>query len=351
MLGLSSGLVFNNYPIEIIPTDISDLVGWWDFTDASSMYTDAGSTNVSSNGDLVERIDNKAYTNNNSSVMLGRFMARKTTSGDDYANKYVTGGSNGKSYISFALRGGLVTAPADAYGGIDISGSGDYRVSTSTVSSDSCTYFTVGGQGANPIGLPNDTGPRNILFNIQGSQMVGGFPNTITATGMAINNGGSQPNCWNPVWGSGTFLHPMTGNISDGFTNGLINDSGSGAQILTVQGAGNGSSIVRKNGVGGTTTGDSDSVSDVAFQYDFDSTAGGISNPLWSFMKVSIGNEYTHTLVSNTWAEEAQGWGTTVDLADDQTHSIYEVIFYNRKLSLNEMVAVEKYLKTKYGIS
>ena len=48
MLGLSSGLIYSKYLTGISnPTDVNDLIGWWDFTDASTMYTDAGSTNVS----------------------------------------------------------------------------------------------------------------------------------------------------------------------------------------------------------------------------------------------------------------------------------------------------------------
>lgn len=81
MLGLSTGLIYDgsNEPSIDSPTSVSNLIGWWDFTDASSMYTDAGSTNVSSNDDLIYRIDNKAYTKqNNTTLALGKYLEQST---------------------------------------------------------------------------------------------------------------------------------------------------------------------------------------------------------------------------------------------------------------------------------
>ena len=39
------------------------LVGWWDFTDYDTLYTDAGTTKVSAQSDKIYRIDNKAIPN------------------------------------------------------------------------------------------------------------------------------------------------------------------------------------------------------------------------------------------------------------------------------------------------
>ena len=76
MLGLSSGLIYSKYLTGISnPTDVNDLIGWWDFTDSSTMYTDAGSTNVSSSGQRIHRIDNKAYTlQNNTTNAIGKYL-------------------------------------------------------------------------------------------------------------------------------------------------------------------------------------------------------------------------------------------------------------------------------------
>lgn len=43
-----------------VPTDAAAIVNWWDFTDPSSMFTDDGTTPVSSDGDLVYRVNDKA---------------------------------------------------------------------------------------------------------------------------------------------------------------------------------------------------------------------------------------------------------------------------------------------------
>lgn len=43
------------------PLDLgSTLKGWWDFSDASTLYTDAGTTLVSSDGDLIDQVNDKS---------------------------------------------------------------------------------------------------------------------------------------------------------------------------------------------------------------------------------------------------------------------------------------------------
>mgnify|MGYP003113480096 CR=1 FL=1 len=95
MLGLSSGLIHSKYLTGISnPTDVNDLIGWWDFTDASTMYTDAGSTNVSSSGQRIYRIDNKAYTlQNNTTNAIGKYLNTRENLevfGNPYAPLYQT---------------------------------------------------------------------------------------------------------------------------------------------------------------------------------------------------------------------------------------------------------------------
>ena len=45
---------------DFVPTDLVDLAVWYDPSDAATMYVDAGSTPVSSDGDSVFRIDDKS---------------------------------------------------------------------------------------------------------------------------------------------------------------------------------------------------------------------------------------------------------------------------------------------------
>jgi hypothetical protein len=46
--------------VAFLPSDIAGLTGWWDASDATTLYTDAGSTLVSSDGDLVYRMSDKS---------------------------------------------------------------------------------------------------------------------------------------------------------------------------------------------------------------------------------------------------------------------------------------------------
>ena len=66
----------------IDPTTIaSKLIGWWDFTDRRTMYTDAGSTYALKADDKIYRIDNKAYTKQgNDTTALGKYLEQGTES-------------------------------------------------------------------------------------------------------------------------------------------------------------------------------------------------------------------------------------------------------------------------------
>ena len=43
-----------------VPTDLASLTAWWDFSDATTLYTDAGSTLVSGDGDLIYQPNDKS---------------------------------------------------------------------------------------------------------------------------------------------------------------------------------------------------------------------------------------------------------------------------------------------------
>lgn len=73
------------------PTDIAGLDYWADFSDANTMFTDAGTTHVSANDDKVYQVNDKSAT--------GRTAIQTTE-----ANRplYKTNGLNGKSVLNFA---------------------------------------------------------------------------------------------------------------------------------------------------------------------------------------------------------------------------------------------------------
>ena len=105
MLGLPGGLMWEGFisveaglsPNEINDTTDHTCLAWYDFTDETTMYTDAGSTNVSSDSDAIYRITNKSSASGGD---------RYTTylqqpNGSAYRPKYKVNGQGGKSYANF----------------------------------------------------------------------------------------------------------------------------------------------------------------------------------------------------------------------------------------------------------
>tara|TARA_R110002012_G_scaffold274467_1_gene460742 strand:+ start:649 stop:1518 length:870 start_codon:yes stop_codon:yes gene_type:complete len=79
MLGLGSSVSKTSKRSTANPLRIPNLVGWWDFTDASTMYSDDGSTRIA-NGEAIEQISNKAYRLQNSThLALGAFLQQGTS--------------------------------------------------------------------------------------------------------------------------------------------------------------------------------------------------------------------------------------------------------------------------------
>jgi len=101
-LGLGTGLIWEAsaavYPPLVDPMSIEELILWLDFSDATTMYTthDSYNTNVSSDGDSIGRIKNKATI---ATTDLGYFAKQATAT---YRPTYKTGGDNGHSYGLFA---------------------------------------------------------------------------------------------------------------------------------------------------------------------------------------------------------------------------------------------------------
>ena len=97
MLGLGNSIITSSplAPSGVTLNYKTNLIGWWDFSDASQMYVekDSYTTQVASDGDSIGRIKNKAET-----TPLGNFL-RATL--DSERPLYKTGGSNGHSYALF----------------------------------------------------------------------------------------------------------------------------------------------------------------------------------------------------------------------------------------------------------
>jgi hypothetical protein len=53
------------------PTDVAGLKIWYDFSDITTMFTDAGVTQVSSDGDLIQQINDKSGNGNHATQAVG----------------------------------------------------------------------------------------------------------------------------------------------------------------------------------------------------------------------------------------------------------------------------------------
>ena len=103
MLGLPGGLMWEGFVFGeagLNPNEINDTTGhtclaWYDFTDETTMYTDAGSTNVSSDGDAIYRITNKSSASGGDRYTT---YVQQATSG--FRPKYKINGQGGKSYAN-----------------------------------------------------------------------------------------------------------------------------------------------------------------------------------------------------------------------------------------------------------
>jgi hypothetical protein len=136
MLGMSSGLHHSIVSDSFSPEQISSLVGWWDFTDLSNMFTDAGTTNVTANDDKIYRVNNKAYSLiTQRDNALGQYLQQTTEGSRPKFDSSISGATfDGTDDYLTALRGG---DPPDA-GGISTN-----RVTDTVLNGQMFTAFYV----------------------------------------------------------------------------------------------------------------------------------------------------------------------------------------------------------------
>ena len=84
------GLIDPKASYKFLPTVISDCIDWIDFSDLTQLYTDAGSTQVASDGDAIYRAADQSG--------LGNYIEQTTSS---YRPIYKTGIKNSLSIGRF----------------------------------------------------------------------------------------------------------------------------------------------------------------------------------------------------------------------------------------------------------
>tara|TARA_R100000152_G_C6768437_1_gene193940 strand:+ start:712 stop:1620 length:909 start_codon:yes stop_codon:yes gene_type:complete len=91
---LGAGRFLSSDKEEFNPIRIPDLVGWWDFTDPTALWANAGRTTRISDGDTIDVADNKAFWNVPSSVpaskrdlALGSFVQAQSSARPTWYDK------------------------------------------------------------------------------------------------------------------------------------------------------------------------------------------------------------------------------------------------------------------------
>jgi len=414
MLGLSSGLIYHKYLTGISnPTDVNDLIGWWDFTDASTMYTDAGSTNVSSSGQRIYRIDNKAYTlQSNTTNAIGKYLNTRENLevfGNPYAPLYQTtdsvtakrppaeSSSNPISYAHFVPNtytdgdGDSVEAYPymRARGNIgNVRDDGDLyaRLTDSFIDLQDYTYFTVFRTNSfvnSSEALFNISGhdpslPSSILDSIFGRRIwtrvnvsysttdintiSGNSINSVEHVTSVSNSLGASQNqrTWRPMDPAVDLSNPILNN--DKFQFWTVSVGSNSATTTSSPFLREGRMYRNADDSKGIDAQAYTSVSNTLDDSDSDSSASeqGVNKLNLGVGKSDDSSIRTKPLIFSLGILDTlklDNFGTYQDYVEDYEDSlrslrdckVYEIIFYNRKLNDEEIEGVENYLVNKYG--
>jgi hypothetical protein len=360
MLGLSSGLIYPNYLGGINqPSDVSNLLGWWDFTDASSMYTDAGSTNVSSDEDKIYRIDNKAYTQAGNEA-IGQFLQQTTE--DDRPLFYTSGGTNSKSHAFFYQESGSESMYLFAHASVGNTVSG--KLSTATYDNDTQTIFFVYHTTTRYPG-------RMTLFGLYGHDYDAGsgFYDKYKSSGelqyrviqrsdtdgdgdtdnddeyrpelymrRGILNGSTGPTYrqWDPVGlGIGLEATSVKFRYDTAIVDGQTATTTSAPYLRPGRLLRNGDNSNGINSSFKTSVSNSNDNTDTSLNLGVDGTISPFSVQVGAFLNTIGGS------IFSTYASPS-----TEFLAATR---VYEIIYYNKVLNQEEITGVQNYIENKYG--
>lgn len=188
------------------PTDLASLVAWWDFSDATTLFTDAGTTPVASDGDRIYRANDKSGNG---------FYQQQATSGNRPA--YKVGIQNGKSaaYLDAARLDAMTSASV----------AGQYPGNAATVfiafTPDNDLAYTV---------LNTNSSDTWWRFDGDGKAYMGVYRSTrIDAAYSAESSGDllyaiASDNSAYKVWSGGTSKLSTTGAFNADVTVSLSND-------------------------------------------------------------------------------------------------------------------------------
>jgi hypothetical protein len=152
------------------PTDLTGLIGWWDFSDVTTLFKDhAGTSPVTAAEDTIKRINNKANPTT-ANAKLGNFMVSVSDGAKWKANLELV--NNGKSYINFtgnAKEPFMSSKFSGAGGVVDGSVFADLTVNNNSMT----TYVVYGSPNANA------TAAKDFIYGLDYT-VSGGTPDMTT---------------------------------------------------------------------------------------------------------------------------------------------------------------------------
>ncbi len=314
------------YSITIPDTFGEDLVGWWDFTDSSSIFTDlAGTTNPTSEGDPVRRVNNKSTSTNK----LGNFLRSVETLGWTNVQpsfpRYAINSTINQTFVDMTVDGtGAVGMPftgsyAAGFGGVNDG------VSFSTLNNLSVQNFTI-------INIVNHT-PETVLTssnNMYTSTFYGARSTDGQLAGayMYLSGQGLPPGSKS----TRALINGASNNENPGIVIPFVNP---GLELLILR-----STDVEANNLLGRNEWDLNNVTTynqvipfdppTAVNFDFSGGSVGVYDPQFTLGGIAI-----------------RGGGI---LAFPWKGHFYESLIFKKALTDAELNDVVSYLKTKYGI-
>lgn len=295
------------------PSSVSDLVLWYDFTNASSLRQDRdGTGTVSANNDPVEWARNLANGDANGNV-LGYF-ARSSAAGSTYGATFKTGGSGGQSYIQFANDAsdnikGLRSGYFDNADSTDDGGVASNKFSDIVMDMRDFTIIQVLKHDDADIDTSND-------FSFEMKAYANGTSSDLAL--FVASKDRTSPDKYKILY--------LGDSLSDEVeTNGQLDTN---PHVLFSRSKNETNGFILK--IDGTTQTDTETPEALTFHFDSSSDSGSGS------AAISIGamNTGDAGATTNAW----QG-------------GIYEIMIYNRAITDDEMVDLNIYFAQKYGIT
>ena len=270
------------------PIRIRDLVVWYDFGDKRTIYTDAGTTNVSSDGDKVYRITNKANANSSKILRssIGAYLEQSTA-----ANRPVWRAASG-GCVAFS---NSLSDTQKLYCSKSVGNTATNSLSATTVNGQNLTVFYVAQANGSTVGSDE------YLMNIFGA-------NIADRISIYVDND------TNDRWQSHVANNTARSNTVVNCGQNLTTDK----EVSCVGFQQNSRFYRNNNTADGTTSGSSDD-----HDIDLSTNDAGI--------KLSIG--------------EPTGIGTT-----GFNGKVFEFLIFDRALSTGEEKLVNTYLRQKHKI-